>query len=64
MEKEGYVELNIERPYYKLTLKACEHIPLRNNRASKLPVFIVFFFFASCNSGTKRAIGVLLGRNY
>ena len=36
--KEGYVELNIEQSYYKLTLKASEHIPLRYNRASKLPV--------------------------
>ena len=43
-----------------------EHIPLRNNCASKLPVFVVsfFFFFASCNSRTKEAIGALLERNY
>ena len=61
--KEGYVQLNIERSYYKLTLKASEHIPLRTNHASKLLIF-VFFFFTSCNSRTKRAIGVLLGRNY
>ena len=66
-QKEGYVQLNIERSYYKLTLKASEHIPLRNNRASKIPVFVFFFFFfffASCNSRTKGAIGALLGRNY
>ena len=43
--KEGYVQLNIERSYYKLTLKESEHIPLRNNRASKIPVFVFFFFF-------------------
>jgi hypothetical protein len=58
----------MERSYYKLTLKASEHIPLRNNRASKIPVFVFFFFFffffASCNSRTKGAIGALLGRNY
>ena len=64
--KEGYVLLNIERSYYKLALKASEHIPLRNNRASKLPVFVFFFFFffASCNSRTKGATGALLVRNY
>ena len=67
--KEGYVQMNIERSYYKLTLKASGHIPLRNNCASKIPVFVFFFFFfffffASCNSRTKGAIGVLLGRNY
>ena len=63
--KQGYIQLNIERSYYKLTLKASEHIPLRNNRASKIPVFVFFFFFfASCNSRMKGAIGALLGRNY
>ena len=65
--KEGYVQLNIERSYYKLTLKASEHIRLRNNRTLKLPVFIFFFFFfffASCNSKTKGAIGTFLGQSY
>ena len=63
--KDGYVQLNIERSYYKLALKASEHIPLRNNRASKLPVFVFFFFFfAICNSRTKGATGAILGRNY
>ena len=67
MQKTGERRLRTaERPYYKLTLKASEHIPLRNNRASKIPVFVFFFFFffASCNSRTKGAIGALLGRNY
>ena len=32
--EEGYVELNIDRSYCKLTLKASEHIPLGNNHAS------------------------------
>ena len=62
--KEGYVELNIEQPHCKLTLKASEHIPLRNNRASKLLVFVFFFFFfffTNCNSRMKGAIGALLG---
>ena len=64
-KKATYIQLNIERSYYKLTLKASEHIPLRNNRTSKLPVFVFFFFFfASCNSRTKGAIGALLGRSY
>ena len=67
--KEGYVQLNIERSYYKLTLMASEQIPMRNNRASKIPVFIFFFFFfffffATCNSRTKGATAALLGRNY
>ena len=44
---------------------SCQYIPLGNNRASKLPVFVFcFFFFASCNSRTKRAIGALYVQNY
>ena len=58
LAKEGYVELNIEWSYCKLTLKASKHIPLGNNRASKLLVFVCFFF-ARCNLRTKRAIGAL-----
>ena len=38
--KEGYVDLDIERSYCKLTLKASKHISLRNNLASKFTVFI------------------------
>ena len=45
--KEGYVELNIERSYCKLTLKASEHISLGNSQALKLQVF---FFFSSFSS--------------
>ncbi len=54
--KEGDLELYIERSYCKLTLvnmdsewsyckltlNESEHIPLGNNQASKLPVFVSF----------------------
>ena len=43
-------------------LKASKHIPLRNNRTSKLPVFVFFLFFDTCNSRMKGAIGALLIR--
>ena len=41
--KEGYVELNIEQSYYKLTLKASEHILLANTWASNFNYRFVFF---------------------
>ena len=63
--KEGYVQLNIEESYYKLTLKASEHIPQRNNRASKIPVFVSSFSSSLAVTQERRgAIGALLGRNY
>ena len=59
-QKTGYVELNIEQSYCKLTLKASEDVLPGNNRFFKLSVFIFFFFFVSCHSRAQKAIGVLL----
>ena len=56
--KRGYVQLNIERSYYKLTLKVSEHIPLRNNRASKIP-FFVSFSSSSSPAVTQKRRGLL-----
>ena len=61
-QKTGYVELNIEQSYCKLTLKASESVLPGNNRFLKLSVFIFFFFFVGCNSRAQKAIGVLLGK--